>query len=147
MIYFNYFAYAAPSSPRNLTLWAKNSTTMSVSWLPPENENGIIIQYAIHVREQGVNSNERLVNVPGETTSTLVNVLKPYTNYTFRIRARTSAGWGNFSENRTERTDVGCMYISLLLFIHFAFFVSIIQDNEIRTTNEGPVLRIHLLCT
>ncbi|CAB4026493.1 phosphatidylinositol phosphatase PTPRQ-like isoform X1, partial [Paramuricea clavata] len=98
---------AAPSSPRNLTLWARNSTTISVSWLPPKNENGIIIQYAIHVREQGVNSNERLVNVSGGATSTLINVLKPFTNYTFRIRARTSAGWGNFSENRTEPTDVG----------------------------------------
>ena len=122
MIYFIYFANPAPSRPRNLSLQVEGNTTISVSWLPPENENGIIVEYTVHVRDQGVNSSERTVNVSGETTSTLINVLKPYTNYTFRIRARTSAGWGNFSENKTERTDEGRMYISLLIFIHFAFF-------------------------
>jgi hypothetical protein len=141
MLYFIHFANVAPSIPRNLTLRVESNTTISVSWLPPENENGIIIQYTIHVGDQGVNSNGRIVNVSGGTTSTLVNLLKPYTNYTFRIRARTSAGWGNFSEKETERTDEGRMHISLLFFIHFAFFVSMIQNNEIRTSNEGLVLR------
>jgi hypothetical protein len=139
--------HAAPSSPRNLKLRVESSSTISVSWLPPENENGIIIQYTIHVRDQEVNSNERLVNVSGETTSTLVNLLKSYTNYTFRIRARTSAGWGNFSEKETEQSDEGCMYILLVFFIHFALFVSIIQYNEIRKKNEGLVLRKHLFYT
>ncbi len=97
-----------PSSPRNLTLQIESNTTMSVSWSPPEYENGIIIEYGIHVKEQGINSRGRILNVSGETNYTLVKMLKPYTNYTFRLRARTSAGWGNFSERQIARTDEGC---------------------------------------
>ncbi len=39
----------------------------------------------------------------------LVDLLKPYINYTFRLRARTSAGWGNFSERETAWTSEGRM--------------------------------------
>ncbi len=98
---------------------------MSVSWSPPEYENGIIIEYRIHVKGQGIDSREKIVNVSGETNSTLVKMLKPYTNYTFRLRARTSAGWGNFSERQIARTDEGCT-LSLFneIFIPFLSFNS-----------------------
>ena len=95
---------------------------MSVSWSPPEYENGIIIEYGIHAMEQGINSREKIVNVSGETNSTLVKMLKPYTNYTFRLRARTSLGWGNFSERQIARTDEGCR-LSLFNVIFIPFLI------------------------
>ena len=82
---------------------------MSVSWSPPEYENGIIIEYGIHVRDEGIDSRVRVVKISGGRSSMLVDLLKPYINYTFRLRARTSAGWGNFSERETAWTSEGRM--------------------------------------
>ncbi len=128
---FHLFTTTAPSSPQNLTLQVASNTTILVSWLPPEDENGIIIEYRIHVKEQGVNSSERVVNVSGGATSKLVNLLKPYTNYTFRMRARTSAGYGNFGVTETARTYEGRMYTSFLYHtINFVLFVLIIQGKK-----------------
>ena len=104
------FLNTAPSSPRNLTVRVGSVTSISVSWLTPENENGIIITYGVYVREQ--DSNETMRNVSGGETFISLKSLKPYTNYTFRVRARTIAGWGNFSESKTALTDKGRMYIS-----------------------------------
>ncbi len=39
---------------------------MSVSWSPPEYENGIIIEYGIHVRDEGIDSRVRVVKISGE---------------------------------------------------------------------------------
>ena len=122
--YFYLFSNTAPSSPRNLTLRVESDTMISVSWLPPEHKNGKIIQYRIQLRELGMNLSERIAKVSGGASFTLVNLLKPYTNYIFRIRACTSAGCGNFSEKETARTHEGRMYISLLQYytINFVFF-------------------------
>ena len=116
------FINEVPSSPRNLTVQVGSDTTISVSWLPPENENGIIITYGIYVREQDLN--ETMRNVSGGETSTSLKALKPYTNYRFRIRAQTIAGWGNFSESKIARTNQGGMYISFLYHctINFVLF-------------------------
>ena len=62
----------------------------------------------------GINSTEWFINVTGDKYSTYsAESLNPYTNYTFRIRARTNAGWGNFSKNVTALTHEGrkCIHI------------------------------------
>ena len=107
------FTNTAPSTPRNLTLIVKSNTTISVSWSAPENRNGIIIEYVIRVMEKGANSSRRNVSVLGDATyNRNVNNLKPYTYYVFSIGARTSAGWGEFSEEKTNRTFEGRTYTS-----------------------------------
>ena len=103
----------APSSPINLTLHVESNTTIKLSWLRPKYENGIIRLYNIHVIGSGINSIEWFINVTGDENSTSVESLNPYTNYTFRVRARTNAGWGNFSESVTALTHEGrkCIHI------------------------------------
>ena len=105
------FINTVPSIPRNLTVQVVSNTTISFNWLPPENENGIIIEYGVRMKEQGLN--KKMKNFFGEETFFTFNSLKPYTKYIFRVRARTSAGWGNFSEEETAQTKEGRMYIIL----------------------------------
>ena len=123
-----------------MTLLVESNTTILVRWLPPENENGIIIGYRIQLRELEMNSSERIVNVSGEANSTLVNLLKPYTNYTFRMQAWTSVGLGNFSETETARTHEGCMCLLILYYytINFVLFILIILHEEFRKTDKDP---------
>lgn len=92
-------------------LFAKSNSTILVKWLSPENLNGIIVQYGIRVMEKGVNSSAWDIHV-NATNDTDVDDLKPYTYYMFSIRARTIAGWGDFSETKTKRTLEGRMYTS-----------------------------------
>ena len=67
--------------------------------------------------EKGVNSSGWNVSVLGDTTyNRNVNNLKPYTYYVFSIGARTSAGWGEFSEEKTNQTLEGRMYTSKYTF-------------------------------
>ena len=99
-----FFVNAAPSTPRHLTFIVESNTTILVKWLPPENENGIIGEYNIQVMMEGVNSSWRNISVTGDDNSKIVDQLKPYTYYKFRIRARTIRDWGNFSATKTERT-------------------------------------------
>lgn len=113
-----FFTNAAPSTPRNLTLIVESNTTILVTWFPPENKNGIISEYNIQVME-GVNSSWQNINITGNATYMIVNNLKPYTNYSFRIQARTIRDWGNFSETKTHRTLEGRTYASLLYFQYF----------------------------
>lgn len=104
-----YYINIAPSTPRNLTLVVRSNTTISVKWLAPENENGIINQYGIRVMEKGVNSS-RNIYVDAATYNKDIDRLKPYTYYIFSIRARTAAGWGDFTQEKTERTREGRTY-------------------------------------
>ena len=64
------------------------------------------------MKGSGINSIEWFIN--GGENSTSVRLLNPYTNYTFRVRARTNAGWGNFSENVTALTHEGRKCIDIL---------------------------------
>ena len=77
------------------------------------------------MKEQALN--EKMENVSGGDTSFTFKSLKPYTNYTFRIRARTNAGWGNFSEEETAQTKEGRMYrilsVSLSPYKYLVLFV------------------------
>ena len=104
------FTNPAPSTPRNLTLTVESNTTILVKWLRPENENGIIGEYNIEVMMEGVNSTWRNISVSRDKSSKVVDQLKPYTYYAFRIRARTIRDWGNFSKKKTNRTLEGRTY-------------------------------------
>ena len=118
------FTNPAPSTPRNLTLIVESNTTILVKWSPPQNENGIIGEYNIQVME-GVNSSWRDISVTGGENSKIVDQLKPYTYYTFRIQARTIRDWGNFSATKTERTLEGRTYTLQFYVILFELSIKL----------------------
>ena len=100
----------APGSPaQNSTVERTTSTTISLSWEPPADDqrNGIITLYII-----------RVVSVDAGTTayynssvpSATVTSLKPYTTYECSIAAETSAGRGPFSSPITVQTDEAGIY-------------------------------------
>lgn len=47
-ICFIYFLLTVPSKPLRLTAYSINSSSMELSWLEPENKNGIILGYRIY---------------------------------------------------------------------------------------------------
>ena len=96
---FSHFVLSspAPSPPRNLKATVKSAWQIDLSWNEPEKKNGEIWRYEIDVKES-------LSNVitlhTTENTNFEAKNLKPYTNYTFSVKAR---GSGGYSEKVTTK--------------------------------------------
>ncbi|XP_026862687.2 ephrin type-B receptor 3 isoform X3 [Electrophorus electricus] len=87
---------AAPSAVPTVHLMAASASTMSLSWLPPEKPNGIILDYEIkyHEKDQG----EAIAHtMTAQRSSARIEGLKAGTAYVVQVRARTVAGYGRYS--------------------------------------------------
>ncbi|XP_037324770.1 ephrin type-B receptor 3-like isoform X6 [Pungitius pungitius] len=91
---------AAPSAVPIVHLMAATVSTMSLSWLPPEKPNGIILDYEIKYHEK-VSSNDQGEAIAHTMTAQRSNAriegLKARTPYVVQVRARTVAGYGRYS--------------------------------------------------
>ncbi|GBL94852.1 Receptor-type tyrosine-protein phosphatase eta [Araneus ventricosus] len=84
---------ADPSSPRELTVVETHETSILLKWLPPEHPNGPDLIYSVKWVDPANNSE----NLETNSTSCSVTKLKPSTNYSIAIIARTKAGDGPWS--------------------------------------------------
>ncbi|XP_049321339.1 ephrin type-B receptor 3 isoform X4 [Astyanax mexicanus] len=87
---------AAPSAVPTVHLMGASASTMSLSWLPPEKPNGIILDYEIkyHEKDQGEAISHTMT---AQRSSARIEGLKPGTPYVVQVRARTVAGYGRYS--------------------------------------------------
>uniref|UniRef100_A0A672MSS1 Ephrin type-B receptor 3 n=1 Tax=Sinocyclocheilus grahami TaxID=75366 RepID=A0A672MSS1_SINGR len=100
---------AAPSAVPTVHLMGASANTMSLSWLPPEKPNGIILDYEIKYHEKG----EAIAHtMTAQRSSARIEGLKPGTPYVVQVRARTVAGYGryssptDFSTNHQGKTQI-----------------------------------------
>ena len=101
MYKYMYFSYLAPSSPTGLMALDIKTTSMTISWQPPHHLNGIIRGYQVSYTPHG--ESECLHDVVGDTTSTELTSLKPHTEYTICVRAKT-VDFGDYSTLITVNT-------------------------------------------
>ena len=108
------------------------SQNMSFNYSKPENENGIITHQEIEYTHLpyyvcaadtattvSVVEKETLpVNTSDEQFSFSLKKLKPFWEYSIRVRVNTSAGFSNFSENITIRTKPNSKYPSWNYYKH-----------------------------
>ena len=87
----------------NISGYAAGSDSINLMWNPPlaEQQNGIIVDYVINVTVLENNDTFSLVT---QTSSALVNTLKPHRTYTFAIAARTVIGAGPTGKLLTIKT-------------------------------------------
>lgn len=87
---------AAPSAVPTVHLMGASASTMSLSWLPPERPNGIILDYEIkyHEKDQGEAISHTMT---AQRSSARIEGLKAATAYVVQVRARTVAGYGRYS--------------------------------------------------
>ncbi|XP_065914678.1 protein sidekick-1-like isoform X2 [Dysidea avara] len=88
------------TAPCSLTVDTIQQRFVTLSWMPPDTPNGIIIQYEV---QYSVNSTTSLVNFT-DTLMGTVEGLSPGTIYTLQIRAYTRVGAGPFSGTKTLKT-------------------------------------------
>ncbi|XP_042605600.1 ephrin type-B receptor 3-like isoform X9 [Cyprinus carpio] len=91
---------AAPSAVPTVHLMGASANTMSLSWLPPEKPNGIILDYEIkyHEKVRASDQGEAIAHtMTAQRSSARIEGLKPGTPYVVQVRARTVAGYGRYS--------------------------------------------------
>ena len=97
------------TGPHSLTADTIQSRFVTLSWMPPDTPNGIIIQYEV---QYSVNSTTSLINFT-DTLMGTVEGLSPGTIYTVQIRAYTRVGAGPFCSSVTVVTLPECKLICM----------------------------------
>uniref|UniRef100_H3CQV0 Ephrin type-B receptor 3 n=1 Tax=Tetraodon nigroviridis TaxID=99883 RepID=H3CQV0_TETNG len=85
---------AAPSAVPTVHLMRSTADTLSLSWLPPDKPNGVILDYEIKYHERGKAMSH---TVTAQHSSARVEGLRAATPYVVQVRARTVAGYGRYS--------------------------------------------------
>ncbi|XP_069069117.1 ephrin type-B receptor 3 isoform X1 [Pleurodeles waltl] len=100
---------AAPSAVPTMHLHGSTASSMTLSWAPPDQTNGFILDYEIkYFPKQG--PSEVVATVTSQNNRVRLDGLKPETVYMVQVRARTVAGYGSYSlpmEFQTASQDEG----------------------------------------
>ena len=91
-----------PGVPRSIQAEVNGSRSISITWLEPEQPNGVIVSYVITIRIGSIVI--RNASISSTTTYFVAFKLDPFTVYTFEVTAMTSVGPGN-SNTVIARTD------------------------------------------
>ncbi|XP_068508231.1 ephrin type-B receptor 3 isoform X15 [Syngnathus scovelli] len=103
---------AAPSAVPTVHLMAATASTMSLSWLPPEKPNGIILDYEIKYHEKWLavslqDQGEAIAHtMTAQRSNARIEGLKAGTPYVVQVRARTVAGYGRYSSPADFSTNL-----------------------------------------
>uniref|UniRef100_A0A7N6A3Z6 receptor protein-tyrosine kinase n=1 Tax=Anabas testudineus TaxID=64144 RepID=A0A7N6A3Z6_ANATE len=101
------------------SIQAKDITrhTISLAWQPPDRANGVILEYEVKYYEKDQNERSyRIIKTSSRNAD--IKGLTPLTSYVFHVRARTAAGYGEFSGPFEFMTNSGefCYTVSSCCF-------------------------------
>uniref|UniRef100_A0A3Q1J791 receptor protein-tyrosine kinase n=1 Tax=Anabas testudineus TaxID=64144 RepID=A0A3Q1J791_ANATE len=95
---------AAPSVVPIMHQVSSTSRSFSLSWPPPEQPNGIILDYEIRYYDKVEWDDECVSVVQSEMPNVVLEGLRPGTSYVVQVRARTVAGYGAYSKEMLFQT-------------------------------------------
>uniref|UniRef100_A0A3Q1CPN9 receptor protein-tyrosine kinase n=1 Tax=Amphiprion ocellaris TaxID=80972 RepID=A0A3Q1CPN9_AMPOC len=95
---------AAPSVVPIMHQVSSTSRSFSLSWPPPEQPNGIILDYEMRYYDKVEWDDKCLSVIQSETPNVVLEGLRPGTGYVVQVRARTVAGYGAYSKEMLFHT-------------------------------------------
>lgn len=113
------FSFLAPSGENSMNTAANpfNSSSVVVSWSPPQNPQGVITRYVIFKYQPPSNTTAvRATEVPGSQSQGVVVELMPYTQYKFTVRACNSYDCSGHSPQALARTHPAGMLYKAAIF-------------------------------
>lgn len=93
-----------PGPPTNITMVGTVSS-MEVTWSPPKEVNGILVNYYYIFSKTTHMGNSTEVKIDPTITTKVFNNLDFYTQYTFKIKAATEVGTGDWAPVIRKYTD------------------------------------------
>ncbi|MGI9256116.1 MAG: BspA family leucine-rich repeat surface protein [Salinispira sp.] len=79
---------------------------LTANWTPPEDNGGEITMYELHHSDDGGSSWSGLIEIPAPAVSTDIMGLTNGSTYVVQVRARNSAGAGDWSESSVGATPI-----------------------------------------
>ena len=103
--YLPYSASAPEGPPLNVKVTAESSSSLSVTWEPPEKDkrNGEIVCYSVCVSHE--ENKPCFIERTTEEKTLAINSLNPSTKYYVRVLASTTVGRGIYSESEEKFTN------------------------------------------
>ena len=103
-----FFFFTAPGGPpRNIRAWGVSDTSFGASWLPPLELNGRLEMYHLIYSTDLEKDYSQWRFKPEASNYTVVEGLKPFTTYYFRMVAYTRVGRGPPTEMFVVKTGKG----------------------------------------
>ncbi|KAF2363966.1 PTP type protein phosphatase [Trinorchestia longiramus] len=94
-----------PSAARDVTTESQSPTSIQVSWVPPEEKNGVLLDYLVVWSSDS--QSERSANVSSSSENYFIDDLVACVLYNIVVLAQTSAGYGNETySSTTTQTEV-----------------------------------------
>ncbi|XP_061534226.1 phosphatidylinositol phosphatase PTPRQ isoform X1 [Phycodurus eques] len=91
--------------PRNLTIFNHTAVSVWLSWEPPLEPNGVVLQYGFRIREL-ITDTVTHRNSSGPSTSEYISGFRPHSSYEISVYSYTRVGHGNqFSSPVTFTTN------------------------------------------
>uniref|UniRef100_A0A3P8TNZ5 receptor protein-tyrosine kinase n=1 Tax=Amphiprion percula TaxID=161767 RepID=A0A3P8TNZ5_AMPPE len=120
---------AAPSPVSSILAIDVTRHSLSLSWQQPDRPNGVILEYEVKFYEK--DQKERSYRIM-RTFSRSVDVtgLNPLTVYVFHVRARTAAGYGEFSAPFEFSTNSGIHAVKFKIIarmLSLVFFICVLN--------------------
>uniref|UniRef100_A0A3Q1J811 receptor protein-tyrosine kinase n=1 Tax=Anabas testudineus TaxID=64144 RepID=A0A3Q1J811_ANATE len=103
-VYLGVCVLTAPSVVPIMHQVSSTSRSFSLSWPPPEQPNGIILDYEIRYYDKSQSSVLNSSVVQSEMPNVVLEGLRPGTSYVVQVRARTVAGYGAYSKEMLFQT-------------------------------------------
>ncbi|MGI9513880.1 MAG: fibronectin type III domain-containing protein [Anderseniella sp.] len=94
-----------PDAPDAPTLEAGN-TQLTANWTPPEDNGSAITAYELRHSDDGGSSWSEIIEIPAPRTGTAITDLENDTEYVVQVRARNSAGAGEWSGSSEGATPI-----------------------------------------
>uniref|UniRef100_A0A3Q1JHA5 Ephrin type-B receptor 3 n=1 Tax=Anabas testudineus TaxID=64144 RepID=A0A3Q1JHA5_ANATE len=145
---------AAPSAVPTVHLMRSTSDTLSLSWLPPEKPNGVILDYEIKYHERGQAMSH---TVTSQHSSAKVEGLKAATPYVVQVRARTVAGYGRYSNpmdfstslHSTHLQDqlpliIGSASAGLVVIVALVVIAVVYADFPLTLLSVSPGVKVYI---
>ena len=84
-------------------------TTAELSWtpVPKDKQNGVIIGYTIEIVGSDPSCTQKVETEKADATSADISNLNPFTEYTFKVCAKTKAGSGPAKSIKSETPEAG----------------------------------------
>ena len=95
--YFITAPYIAPSKPTNVELIPVNSSSLYLSWEPPSQPNGVIIDYNYTCSDDNATISyysSDMMSYSSSLRNATLTGLEPFRQYTCNVTAATAAGVG-----------------------------------------------------
>ncbi|KAM6936927.1 phosphatidylinositol phosphatase PTPRQ [Xenentodon cancila] len=106
------------SPPYNLTIDNHTAVSVWLSWEPPLEPNGLVINYGFQIQDLSTNTVTHR-NSSGSSTTEYLSGFKPYSSYEISVYSFTRVGHGNqfsspvtFTTNESESDAVGNLFCS-----------------------------------